>query len=63
MYAAHFAAGLALKGRAPKLPMMLLLITVFVLDVLWITFASAHEFRRLRVSASAPSFAQNRSGG
>ncbi|THD06905.1 hypothetical protein [Rhodanobacter lindaniclasticus] len=38
MYAAHFAAGLALKGRAPRVPMMAFLIGAFVLDILWIVF-------------------------
>lgn len=38
MYAAHFAAGLALKGRAPRVPMMAFLIGAFVLDILWIAF-------------------------
>lgn len=39
MYAAHFAVGLALKGRSPRTPTTTtLLFAVFFLDLLWITF-------------------------
>lgn len=39
MYAAHFAAGLAIKGRVPRAPLSALLIAVFVPDFLWIGLA------------------------
>ncbi len=38
MYAAHFAAGLALKGRSPRTSLTLLLLAAFLLDFLWIAF-------------------------
>jgi len=40
MYAAHFAAGLAIKGCAPKAPAWALLTGVFIADFVWITLAS-----------------------
>src|SRR5262249_17744574 len=39
MYAAHFAAGLALRSRAPQAPTWALLTGAFVPDFLWIAFA------------------------
>jgi hypothetical protein len=38
MFAAHFSAGLALKGRAPRTPMLPLILGAFVLDGFWIVF-------------------------
>ena len=38
MYAGHVAAGLALRGRAPRLPVTALLFGAFLLDFLWIIF-------------------------
>jgi hypothetical protein len=40
MYAAHFAAGLAIKGYAPKAPTWALMSAVFVPDVVWIGLAA-----------------------
>lgn len=40
MYAAHFAAGLAIKTRAPKAPVWALLTGAFLPDLLWIGFAA-----------------------
>lgn len=42
MYAAHFAAGLALRGRAPRVPVTALLSGAFLLDYLWIFFGVFH---------------------
>lgn len=42
MFAAHFAAGLALKGRAPKAPLPVMLVGAFLLDLFWITFGVSH---------------------
>src|SRR6202044_3363067 len=42
MYAGHFAAGLALRGRAPRVPVTVLLIGVFILDFLWVVFGVLH---------------------
>jgi membrane-bound metal-dependent hydrolase YbcI (DUF457 family) len=42
MFAGHFAAGLALRGRAPRVPLTVLLIGVFVLDILWVIFGVLH---------------------
>ncbi|WP_394847660.1 hypothetical protein LZC95_09375 [Pendulispora brunnea] len=39
MFAAHFAAGLALEGRAPRAPLWSLLVGAFLLDFLWILFS------------------------
>jgi hypothetical protein len=39
MYAPHFAAALAIKGRTPEAPLWALLIGAFVPDLLWITLA------------------------
>jgi hypothetical protein len=39
MYAAHFAAGLAIRSRAPRAPTSVLLVGAFLPDFLWITFA------------------------
>jgi hypothetical protein len=39
MFAAHFAAGLALKGRAPRAPLPALILGAFVLDGLWIVLS------------------------
>ena len=41
MYAGHFAVGLALRRRAPKVPVSVLLIAAFLLDLLWIAFGVA----------------------
>lgn len=38
MFAAHFSAGLALKGRAPRTPTLALVLGAFVLDLFWIAF-------------------------
>jgi len=40
MYAAHFAAGLVVKGHAPKAPTWALLTGASLCDFLWIAFAS-----------------------
>jgi hypothetical protein len=40
MYAAHFAAGLAIKSRTPKAPALALLIGVFLPDFVWIVLAA-----------------------
>ena len=40
MYAAHFAAALAIKGTAPKVPVAALLVGVFIPDFFWITLAA-----------------------
>ena len=42
MYAAHFAAGLAIKSRAPQAPTWALLTGVFIPDFFWIAFGLAH---------------------
>jgi hypothetical protein len=42
MFAGHFAAGLALRGRAPRVPIATLLVGVFLLDFLWILFGVFH---------------------
>jgi hypothetical protein len=39
MYAAHFAAGLAIRSRASRAPTWVLLVGAFVPDFLWIAFA------------------------
>ena len=39
MFAAHFSAGLALKGRAPRAPLLALILGAFVLDGFWVLFA------------------------
>jgi hypothetical protein len=41
MYAAHFAAGLALKGQAPKTPAWVLLAGVFLPDFVWVALGLA----------------------
>jgi hypothetical protein len=41
MYAAHFAAGLAVKGHAPRAPLWALLTAAFLPDLLWIVLARA----------------------
>jgi hypothetical protein len=41
MYAPHFAAALALKGRTPDAPLWALLIGAFVPDLLWVALARA----------------------
>lgn len=38
MYAGHFAAGLALRGRARNVPLAAFLSAAFLLDFLWIGF-------------------------
>jgi hypothetical protein len=40
MFAAHFAAGLAIKSQVPETPIRPLLAAVFVPDFLWIAFAT-----------------------
>jgi membrane-bound metal-dependent hydrolase YbcI (DUF457 family) len=42
MYAGHFAAGLALRGRARRVPVTALLAGAFLLDFLWILFGVFH---------------------
>jgi hypothetical protein len=42
MYAGHFAAGLALRGRARRVPITVLLVGAFLLDFLWILFGVFH---------------------
>jgi hypothetical protein len=39
MYAAHFAAGLAVKGRAPRTPLWALMTAVFLPDLIWVALA------------------------
>ncbi|HTV16016.1 MAG TPA: hypothetical protein VME68_14945, partial [Acidobacteriaceae bacterium] len=41
MFAAHFAAGLAVKGRVPRAPASALLTAVFLPDLLWVALARA----------------------
>jgi len=41
MYAPHFAAALAIKGRAPKAPAWALLTAAFLPDLVWIVLAGA----------------------
>lgn len=41
MYAAHFAAGLAVKARSDRAPLWALMVAVFLSDLLWIAFAHA----------------------
>jgi hypothetical protein len=41
MYAAHFAAGLAIKSRAPQAPAWALLTGAFIPDFFWIAFGLA----------------------
>jgi hypothetical protein len=41
MYAAHFAAGLAIKSHAPKAPTWALLVGAFLPDFFWIAFGLA----------------------
>jgi len=42
MYAGHFAAGLALRGRARRVPVAALLFGAFLLDLFWILFGVFH---------------------
>jgi hypothetical protein len=42
MYAGHFAAGLALRGRARNVPLVAFLSAVFLLDFLWVGFGVFH---------------------
>src|SRR5215472_1404177 len=45
MYAAHFAAGLAIKSRVPKAPTAVLIAGAFLCDFIWIAcFATGIEF-------------------
>jgi hypothetical protein len=41
MYAAHFAAALAIKSRAPKAPTWALLVGAFLPDFFWVAFGLA----------------------
>jgi hypothetical protein len=41
MYAAHFAAGLAVKARVPRAPTWALMTAVFLPDLLWVVLARA----------------------
>lgn len=41
MYAAHFAAGLAIKSRAPEVPLWILLCGAFVPDFVWVALGLA----------------------
>ena len=45
MYAAHFAAGLAIKGKVEKAPLWALLIGAFVPDFIWIVLADRKSTR------------------
>jgi hypothetical protein len=40
MYAAHFAAGLAIKSRVPKAPTWALLVGAFIPDFIWVVMAN-----------------------
>jgi len=40
MFAAHFAAGLALKQRAPRAPLSAMILGAFVLDGVWIVLGT-----------------------
>jgi hypothetical protein len=40
MYAAHFAAGLAIKSRVPKAPTWALLVGAFIPDLIWVVLAN-----------------------
>jgi hypothetical protein len=40
MYAAHFAAGLAIKSRVPKAPTWALLVGAFIPDFIWVVLAN-----------------------
>jgi phosphatidylglycerophosphate synthase len=40
VYAAHFAAGLAIKSRIPKAPTWALLVGAFLPDFLWVILAN-----------------------
>jgi hypothetical protein len=40
MYAAHFAAGLAIGARAPRAPMWVLLAGAFLPDIVWIALSA-----------------------
>jgi hypothetical protein len=42
MYAGHIAAGLALRGRARRVPVTALLFGAFLLDLFWILFGVFH---------------------
>ena len=42
MYAGHFAAGLALRGRARNVPLVAFLSAAFLLDFLWVGFGMFH---------------------
>jgi len=42
MYAGHFAAALALRGRARRVPLVALLFGAFLLDLFWILFGVFH---------------------
>lgn len=42
MYAGHLAAGLALRGRARKVPIAAYLAGAFLLDLFWITLGVCH---------------------
>jgi hypothetical protein len=41
MYAAHFAAGLAISSRAPRAPIWALLAGCFLPDIIWIVLAAS----------------------
>jgi hypothetical protein len=41
VYAAHFAAGLAVKGRVPQAPIAALMTAVFLPDLIWVALARA----------------------
>lgn len=41
MYAAHFAAGLAISSRAPRAPLWALLAACFLPDIVWIVLAAS----------------------
>jgi len=56
MYVGHFAAGLALKARAPRVPTWILLVGVGLLDILFGPFVLAGIERVSLTAAQAPGF-------
>jgi hypothetical protein len=56
MYAGHFAAGLAIKGRVPRAPSWALLVGVAFLDILFGPFVLAGIERVTITPGSAPGF-------
>lgn len=56
MYVGHFAAGLALKAKAPRVPTWILLVGVGVLDILFGPFVLAGIERVTVTAAQSPGF-------